>query len=118
MYRKLLGYDHPDVAASLNNLGNVLENQGKLADAEAVHRDALAIKRKRPGNEHRDVAASLNNLANVLNAQGKRAEAESFASLIRRKKMASIFSSTISRERTSQSRDISTFSACRPVNTY
>jgi tetratricopeptide (TPR) repeat protein len=38
--------DHPDLAASLNNLANVLKDQGKHAGAEAVYRAALAMYRR------------------------------------------------------------------------
>ena len=36
MQRKLLGNEHPDVADSLDGLANVLQAQGKLAEAETM----------------------------------------------------------------------------------
>ena len=76
MKKKLLGNEHPDVAASLNNLAYVLAQQGKWVEAETMHREALAMFRKLLGNEHPYVATSLNNSAIVFAQQGKWAEAE------------------------------------------
>jgi tetratricopeptide (TPR) repeat protein len=67
----------PAVEAELQNtLGTVYNALGDYAKAEAIHREALALRRKLLGNEHPDVATSLNNLASVLREAGKPAEAE------------------------------------------
>jgi CHAT domain-containing protein len=69
--------DHPDVANSLNNLAEALRKQEKYADAETLHREALAMRRRLYGKQHHPyLAGSLNNLGIVLQAQGKYAEAE------------------------------------------
>jgi tetratricopeptide (TPR) repeat protein len=89
---KVLGEEHPDVAASLNNLAELLNAQGKYDDAEPLYRQSLAIDRKVSalmsgclfhrtscqvyGDEHPEVATNLNNLAALLAAQGKYDEAE------------------------------------------
>ena len=73
---KALGEDHPDTATSYNNLASTLRAQGKYAEAEAMHRRALAIKLKALGEDHPSTATSYNNLAETLGAQGKYAEAE------------------------------------------
>ncbi len=39
---KVLGPEHPDTLTSLNNLGAVLDRQGKYEEAEKMHRQALA----------------------------------------------------------------------------
>jgi tetratricopeptide (TPR) repeat protein len=67
---KVLGPDHPDVAASLNNLATLLDKQGKYDEAEPLYRRALAIRKKVLGPDHPDVAASLNNLAALLHKSG------------------------------------------------
>jgi CHAT domain-containing protein len=72
---------HPDLAGSLNNLGYVLEAQGRPAAAEPLFREALAMRRRLyPADTypdgHPDLAGSLNNLASVLHAQGRPAAAE------------------------------------------
>lgn len=68
--RTHLGYDHPDVAASLNNLAGTYTALGKYEQAKKLHEKALAIKEKTLGSDHIDVAISLNNLANVYSNQG------------------------------------------------
>jgi tetratricopeptide (TPR) repeat protein len=54
----------------------MLTEQGKLAEAETVFREALEMRRKLLGNEHGVVAGSLSDLGNVLERDGKLAEAE------------------------------------------
>jgi tetratricopeptide (TPR) repeat protein len=59
-----------EVAMSFYLLASALQNQGRLAEAEEAHLQALAIRR-RILKEHIDVASSLNNLAMVYRDQGK-----------------------------------------------
>jgi Tfp pilus assembly protein PilF len=73
---KSLGGDHPDVAASLNNLANLYKDQGRLAEAEPLYEQSLAIREGSLGDDHPQVAGSLNNLANLYRNQGRLAEAE------------------------------------------
>jgi tetratricopeptide (TPR) repeat protein len=73
---KALGADHPDVAASLNNLALLYANQGRYADAEPLYKPALAIREKALGPNHPDIAQSLNNLALLYHNQGRYADAE------------------------------------------
>src|SRR3989442_917170 len=68
---KILGPEHPDVTASLDNLAGLYRDQGKYAEAEPLYRRALAIGEKALGPEHPAVAESLNNLAELYDAQGK-----------------------------------------------
>jgi serine/threonine protein kinase/tetratricopeptide (TPR) repeat protein len=68
--RAVLGSEHPDVAMSLNNLANALDDNGDYAGAERLHREVLAMRLKLFGKEHPDVASSMNNLANVLYNRG------------------------------------------------
>ena len=70
------GASRTDMAKSLNDLALVLRDQGKFADAESLHREALELRRKIQGGENPDVAESLNNLALVLRSEGKLAESE------------------------------------------
>ncbi len=63
--------DSPEVGSHLNNLARLLQDQGKLAEAEPLFRRALAIGEEKLGKDHPAVAASLNNLALLLEAQGK-----------------------------------------------
>ena len=77
------------MANSLGELANLLGNQGKLAEAETMHREALAMRKKLLGDEHPAVARSLNDLAFVLPAEGKLVEAEAMyrEALAMRKKL-------------------------------
>jgi tetratricopeptide (TPR) repeat protein len=84
--RRILGEEHPETLDSMNNLAIVLgrqgtlatvtEMQGKFAEAEQLHRQALDIKRRVLGEEHPATLDSVNNLAIVVTMQGQFAEAE------------------------------------------
>jgi tetratricopeptide (TPR) repeat protein len=65
-----------DVAAALNNLALLYENQGRDADAEPLYRRALAILEKLDGLDDSEIAPELNNLATLYQRQGRYAEAE------------------------------------------
>ena len=67
--KKTLGEEHPQYAASLNNLAALLYEQGKLDEAIPYSKESLAIKKKVFGDEHPNVASDLNNLAQLLSAQ-------------------------------------------------
>src|SRR5206468_1514543 len=64
------------VAVYLRNLAINLRYQGRLAEAETLAGQALALSRKVLGQAHQGVLPSLNTLAAVLQDQGKLAEAE------------------------------------------
>jgi serine/threonine protein kinase/tetratricopeptide (TPR) repeat protein len=74
--RQVLGSEHQDVAATLNNLAGVLRETGDYAGAAVLMREALMIQRKLHGNEHPTVAQSLGHLAIVLAEQGDYTGAE------------------------------------------
>jgi tetratricopeptide (TPR) repeat protein len=59
---KALGPDHPDVATSLNILGEIHMSQGQYAQAEPLFRRSLAIREKALGPDHPDVATSSGGL--------------------------------------------------------
>jgi tetratricopeptide (TPR) repeat protein len=65
-----LGAGHPDTAASLANLGLLLQEQGDLAAARPLFERALAIRETALGAGHPDTAASLANLGLLLQEQG------------------------------------------------
>ncbi len=82
-----LGPKHPDVVRDLKELAGLyyelaalIHAQGRYAEAEPLHRRALAIKESAllVGPKHPDVATSLNNLALLYEAQGRYGEAEAF----------------------------------------
>jgi tetratricopeptide (TPR) repeat protein len=83
LYRRALvilehqfGPEHPNTAASLNNLALLYKAQGKYKQAELLYRRALAIDKKASGLDHPDVAIDLNNLAMLYKVQSKYEQAE------------------------------------------
>jgi tetratricopeptide (TPR) repeat protein len=75
--RKLLREPQADIAHSLNLLALTLGDQGKLVEAEALHRQTLAMRRQLYGDKHPYLAFSMGALGAVLAREGKLAEAES-----------------------------------------
>ena len=73
---KSLGPDHPSVAIRLNNLGQLLQDTNRLADAEPLMRRALAIAEQSLGPDHPSVGTCLHNLAQLLQATNRLTEAE------------------------------------------
>lgn len=73
---KSLGPEHPALAATLNNLGALLDQRGKAGESEPLQRRALQILEKSLGPLHPDTAATLTTLAVSLDRQGKIVEAE------------------------------------------
>ncbi|KAL1515349.1 hypothetical protein AB1Y20_001979 [Prymnesium parvum] len=59
----------------INNLGGLLQAQGRLDEAGALYREALEAKRETLGNCHLDTLMSINNLGMLLKAQGRLDEA-------------------------------------------
>jgi eukaryotic-like serine/threonine-protein kinase len=69
--------NQPAVEAELRfTLGQVYLGLGEFRESEAMHRKALAIRRKQFGDEHIEVVASLNQLAEVLHEQMRFGESE------------------------------------------
>ncbi len=69
--------DQPELAFSLNTLGNVLWHQGRLDEAEAIHRRALALRESILPPGHTDIGQSVHNLGALRYFAGDLAEAES-----------------------------------------
>lgn len=60
----------------MHNLAMLMEAQGKLNGAEALHRQVLEVREVRLGTEHSDTITSVASLAKVLAARGKLDKAE------------------------------------------
>jgi tetratricopeptide (TPR) repeat protein len=73
--RKILGEKHPDVSASLNNLGMLYSEQGCYEEAESFHKQSLAMQ-KFWKQKLQNVLPGLNNLAGVYVDQGRYGEAQ------------------------------------------
>jgi len=73
---KALGPDHPDVAASLNDLAILKRETGQYLEAQSFFERALAIREKVLGLVHADVADSAQGLAVLLFDRGCFPEAQ------------------------------------------
>jgi len=74
--KALYGEKHPEVAQSLDRLGEVLKLRAEYGRALPMYRDALALRREMLGNEHVDTARSVYELADLLSRMGDFAQAE------------------------------------------
>ena len=70
------GDQHPAVAIRLNNLAQLLQATGRLAEAEPLMQRALAIDEQSFGDQHPTLAIDLNNLALLLHDTNRLDEAE------------------------------------------
>ena len=71
----MLGDRHPRTIISMNNLGSLLQNQGKLDEAEPLYREDLEASRATLGDRHPDTLASIDMLVSLLIDRGKLDEA-------------------------------------------
>jgi tetratricopeptide (TPR) repeat protein len=72
---RMLGPDHPDTLASVNNLAIACQEVGRKAEAVRLHERALAGRVRVLGPDHPDTLASRNNLAAAYQQMGWAAEA-------------------------------------------
>lgn len=77
MRERLLGRDHPAVAADVAALAALLDGQGRYEEAELLYRRALSIFERTLGPDHYEVSVSLNNVAAIACARGDYAAAAS-----------------------------------------
>ncbi|SLM35076.1 Tetratricopeptide-like helical domain, partial [Lasallia pustulata] len=68
--------DNRNALNAVHNMGALYEDQGKMAEAEAMYRRALEGYDKAWGPEHTSTLETVNNLGNLYSSQGKMAEAE------------------------------------------
>ena len=71
-----LGVEHPDTLGYVNNLGFLLQAQGKLAEAEPFCRRALEGRERTLGRDHPNTLQSVNNLG-VLRSEEHTSELQS-----------------------------------------
>ena len=76
LVEKYFGPFHPELAPSLNKLGDLYYLQGDYNKAQPLYARALAIREKAFGPDHPDVALSLGNLAGIYQDKGRYSEAE------------------------------------------
>ncbi len=73
---KRINPEHVNTAAAMVGLAICYEMDGRVDEAEALHRRALNIRIETFGLNHPDTARTLSNLGFFLNQQGRCAEAE------------------------------------------
>ena len=73
---RLLGFENPATAISLNNYGKLLQAKGDLRSAEKYFRRSLSILRRARQTEALDLAAVLGNLGYLLMLEAKYEEAK------------------------------------------
>ena len=76
---RVSGVDHPETLTSVNNLGSLLQAQGKLEEAEVLKRRALKATEHILGVDHPETLLTMYNLAALLYQKGDLSSAESFA---------------------------------------
>lgn len=74
--RSKYGSESVETASALNNLAEILFQQGDLARVEPLLRESLTLRRRVLGEDHPEYAQSLNNLASLMSKQGRYDEAE------------------------------------------
>ena len=68
--RRVLGDEHPDTLASINNLALTFFHHGNLAEARKLQETALGKIQQVRGNEHPDTLTLMNNLVLTMCDQG------------------------------------------------
>jgi tetratricopeptide (TPR) repeat protein len=74
--QKQLGYTHPEVATTLNNLALLYWDWDRIDDAESIYLESIRIREYHYGADHPEVATSLNNLALMFSEQERYSECE------------------------------------------
>jgi len=72
----VLGPDHPDTINSMNTLVAVLNDEGKLDEAQSLAEQVLAARTRLLGPDHPSTLMSMSNLAELLSERGDYARAE------------------------------------------
>ena len=73
---RLLGEEHPDTVAAMNDLAVLYRDQSKFAQAESLLTRVLEIQRRSLGEDHPDTVRSIHDLAKVYDDESKFAQAE------------------------------------------
>ncbi len=76
--RRVLGVEHPETIASLNNTARLLTDAGDYVAAEPLIRDVMEKARRVLGQDHPDTIICISNMALLLQLQGRLVEAEPY----------------------------------------
>jgi tetratricopeptide (TPR) repeat protein len=69
--QRVLGPDHPNTLAAMNNLAATLSDQGELNRARELQEQVLHTAQRLLGPDHPNTLAAMNNLAATLSDQGE-----------------------------------------------
>src|SRR3569833_1941568 len=72
-----IGQDHISTLDTVNNLGSLYVDQGRLVEAESMYQRALKGKEKAFGKDKISTLEKVNKIGNLYIYQGRLAEAES-----------------------------------------
>src|SRR2546423_4706942 len=75
-YEEARGPKHTSTLRTVNNLGTLYENQGKLAEAEAMYTRALQGYEEALGPKHTSTLDTANTMINIYGNQCNMADAE------------------------------------------
>ncbi|MBU6413943.1 MAG: serine/threonine-protein kinase [Planctomycetes bacterium] len=76
--RRVLGNDDPATLNSINNMGYLLQVQGRLKEADPLIREVLERKRRVLGEEHLETIVSINNMGTQMWYLGDLEQCERF----------------------------------------
>ena len=68
MNQRLFGHDHPEVSRNLSDLGAVVRDDGRYAEAEPLLREALETQRRILGEQHPALQATVRKLIDLYAA--------------------------------------------------
>ncbi|MCC7290725.1 MAG: serine/threonine protein kinase [Phycisphaerales bacterium] len=88
--RAHLPAQHPRIANTLNTLGGILNDVGRLEDAERVLRESIQMRRALVGDDDPVLAYSLSTLARTLGDMGRYTEAVELGRDVLRRRIALI----------------------------
>ena len=75
LIKELYGYKSPQYGAAMNDIGILLDGQGKYDEALEYYKEAVSIQKNSLGSNHPNVASSLGNIGIALTKQDKWDEA-------------------------------------------
>ena len=76
--RRVLGEAHPDTLQSISGMGELLQSQGRLVEAEPFLREALIRRRRVLGEEDPNTIRSIADMGEQLEQEDKLSEAEPY----------------------------------------
>ena len=76
--RRVLGEQHPDTLATLNNVAELYRRQNKYEEAESIFHQLLAVRRRSLAPDHPNITNVLASIGGIKVDQQRYAEAEPF----------------------------------------